>query len=100
MSLQVLCRSYVRITNSRETDLPELLQYLVLYVYGLLKTPLVSPITQTPPNSAYLDTIAEMRFQVNSMSPEEVIPLFYPQIYNIADFNLSEEVFPQVILFF
>ena len=30
------------------------------------------------------------------MSPEEVIPYFYPQIYNIADMNLSEEVFPEV----
>jgi len=30
------------------------------------------------------------------MSPEEVIPYFYPQIYNIADMNLSEEVFPEL----
>ena len=30
------------------------------------------------------------------MSPEEVIPYFYPQIYNIADMNLSEEEFPEV----
>lgn len=33
---------------------------------------------------------------VNAMSPEEVIPYFYPQIYNIADINLSEEEFPQL----
>jgi len=34
---------------------------------------------------------------INAMSPEEVIPLFYPQIYNIADMNLTEDEFPQVI---
>ena len=86
-------------TSTKETELPELLQYLVLYVFGLMKTPLISPITQTPPNSSYLDTIADIRFQINNMSPEEVIPYFYPQIYNIADLNLSEEEFPQVTLF-
>ena len=30
------------------------------------------------------------------MSPEEVIPYFYPQVYNIADMNLTEEEFPEV----
>ena len=30
------------------------------------------------------------------MSPEEVIPYFYPQIYNVADMNMSEEEFPEV----
>lgn len=65
-------------------------------MYGLLKTPVISPITQTPPNSTYLDNIAELRFMINAMSPEEVIPFFYPQIYNIADMNLTEEEFPQL----
>ena len=30
------------------------------------------------------------------MSPEEVIPYFYPQIYNVADSALNEEVFPEL----
>lgn len=30
------------------------------------------------------------------MSPEEVIPYLYPQIYNVADMNMSEEEFPEV----
>ena len=62
----------------------------------MLKAPLISPQTQIPPNSTKLDEIANVRFLINSMSPEEVIPYFYPQIYNIADMNLSEEVFPEV----
>lgn len=37
-----------------------------------------------------------MRFQINVMSPEEVVPIFYPQIYNISDHNLSDVEFPQL----
>jgi hypothetical protein len=33
------------------------------------------------------------------MSPEEVVPIFYPQIYNIGDPNLSDAEFPPVSLF-
>ena len=33
---------------------------------------------------------------MNSMCPEEVVPYFYPQIYNVADHQLSDEEFPQV----
>ena len=43
--LQILCRAFARLTNTQSAELPELLQYLVLYVYGLLKTPLISPQT-------------------------------------------------------
>ena len=67
-----------------------MLQYLAMYVYGLLKTPLLSPITQMPPNSQYLDQVAEMKYLVNSMSPEEVVPMFYPQIYNINNPELND----------
>ena len=40
--------------------------------------------------------VADLKFQMNSMSPEEVVPLFYPQIYNISDPNLSDAEFPPV----
>jgi len=59
-------------------ELPESLQYLALYVYGLLKTPLLSPLVQTPARNQYFDAVADLRFQVNVMSPEEVVPIFYP----------------------
>jgi len=65
-----------------------------LYVYGLLKTPILSPLVQTPARNQYFDQVADLRFQVNVMSPEEVVPIFYPQIYNINDPNLNDEEFP------
>ena len=55
-----------------------MLTYLALYLYGLLKTPLVSPVTQMPIRSQYYDMCADLKYQVNSMSPEEVVPFFYP----------------------
>ena len=54
-------------------------------MYGLLKTPLVSPLTQMPPRSQYFDMVADIKFQVNCMSPEEIVPVFYPQIYDVSD---------------
>lgn len=36
-------------------ELPETLEYLALYVFGLLKTPLLAPYLQVPSNSSYLD---------------------------------------------
>ena len=73
-----------------------MLQYLALYVFGLLKTPLLAPYSQVPSNSAYLDSVAELKFLVNTMSPEEVIPIFYPQIYCVSDHGLSDEEWPEV----
>jgi len=72
-----------------------MLQYLALYVYGMLKTPLLAPYAQVPPNSAYLDSVMNMKFLVNTMSPEEVIPMFYAQIYNVSDPSLSDETWPE-----
>ena len=56
----------------------------------------MSPIIQTPIRSPYFDYLADLRFQVNVMSPEEVVPIFYPQIYKISDQNLSDQEFPPV----
>lgn len=33
---------------------------------------------------------------MNTMSPEEVVPFFYPQIYNVSDPNLTDAEFPQL----
>lgn len=54
------------------------LQYLALYVYGLLKSPIISPNVNAALNSPVLDAIAHLKFLVNVMSPEEVIPMLYP----------------------
>ena len=67
-----------------------------MYTYGLLKTPLLSPNNQAPLNSVYLDIVADLKFQVNSWSPEELLPLLSPQIYKVSDFNINEAEFPEV----
>lgn len=69
---------------------------MALYLYGLLKTPLLSPQVANPVRSQYFDMCANLRFLVNCMSPEEVVPYFYPQIYMIGDPNLSDQEFPPV----
>jgi hypothetical protein len=62
----------------------------------MLKTPLISPILQIPPNSPYLDSLANLTFQVQCMSPEECTPLFSPQIYAIDNEAMSDTEFPEV----
>jgi len=77
-----------------QSTLSEKLQYLAMYVYGLLKSSVISPTPQIPPNSPYLDTVAHLNFQISHMSPEEVLPIFYPQVYDVSDPNLNEGEFP------
>jgi hypothetical protein len=43
-----------------------------------------------------LDYLNYLRFIINSMSPEEILPMFNPQIIAIHDYNLSDQAFPQV----
>jgi hypothetical protein len=68
----------------------------VLYTYSLIKTPIITPITQSPANSPYLDYVANYHFIVNVMSPEEILPMFHPQIYIVSDENISDTEFPAV----
>lgn len=73
--------------------MPDNIQYLVLYVLGLLKSQFMTP-SKTLVAGDHLDNMNYLRFVVNAMSPEETLPLFNPQIINISDFNLSDQVFP------
>lgn len=41
-----------------------------------------------------LDYVNFLNFQINNFSPEEVLPIFYPQVYDISDANISAEEFP------
>lgn len=49
-------------TAPENGQLPDTLSYLVMYVYGMLKSHVISPIVQAPPNSPYLDSIADLSF--------------------------------------
>lgn len=41
-----------------------------------------------------LDNISYLRYILNSMSPEETLPMFNPWLFNIHDFNLSDQAPP------
>ena len=62
----------------------------------MIKTPIITPITQSPAGSTYLDLVAYYYMMVNVMSPEEIIPMFHAQIYNVSDENFSDAEFPAV----
>ena len=49
-----------------------------------------------PSRSQYYDMVADLKYLINSMSPEEVVPYFYPQIYDISNPQLSDQEFPPV----
>ena len=67
-----------------------------MYLYGLFKSSIISPAIQVAPTSPTLDSIAYLNFQVSHMSPEEVIAIFYPQVYDVSDPNLDDSEFPAV----
>lgn len=84
MHLTKLCRSMMKSQQTIKQQLPDNLQYLALYLLGLLKSPFLTPSKQIVAGD-YLDYLNYLRFIVNSMGPEEILPLFNPQIINIAD---------------
>jgi len=95
MHLTNLCRSMLKSQQSIKQSLPDNLQYLVMYVLGVLKSPFMTPVKQIGATDT-LDHMNYVRFVMNAMSPEETLALFNPQIVSIADYNLSEQNFPQL----
>ena len=63
----------------------------------MLKSPILTPTKQITASDS-LDYMNYLRFVLNAMGPEEILPLFNPQIINIADYNLSDQAFPAVRL--
>lgn len=100
MSLQTLCRGFLKFAAGQGENEPgkisDNLHYLALYTYGLIKSVILSPNLSAPLNSVYLDMIADLKFKVNTMSPEEVLPMLHPQIYQISNVELIENEFPAV----
>ena len=41
-----------------------------------------------------IDKVVYQRFLANSMSPEEILPVFSPQIINISDPDLNDQNYP------
>jgi len=70
-----------------------------MYVLGLLKQQFLSPNCNAGGGKPMvtletLDNISYLRYIMNSMSPEETLPLFNPWIMSIHDFNLSDQAPP------
>lgn len=68
-----------------------------MYVLGLLKLPFLSPCGpggKSIVTTEQLDHMSYLRYIVNSMSPEETLPLLNPWIMNIHDHNLSDQSLP------
>jgi len=69
------------------------MQYLIIYVLGILKSQIVSlPTIMNPIDT--VDRLVYTKFQVNHMSPDEMLALFNPQIVSISDRNLTDQEFP------
>jgi hypothetical protein len=98
MQLQSLCRGFYKYAAGHGSNeagkLSDSLHYLALYVYGLIKSAILSPNMNAPLNSVYLDQIADMKFKVNTMSPEEVLCMLHPQIYQVSNVDWAEGEFP------
>jgi len=99
MYLTNIVRAYAKShSNLNKQQLPENLQYLVMYVLGLLKQGFMSPY-EPKTNKAMvtletLDPMTFLKFTLNHFSPEEALPLFNPWIMNIHDYNLSDQALP------
>jgi hypothetical protein len=67
-----------------------------MYTYGMFKSSVISPPIQVAATSIQLDNVNFINNHINNFSPEEVLPIFYPQVYDISDPNLNGEDFPPV----
>ena len=74
-----MCRAYLRYAAGQaENPAGKVSDNLALYVYGLVKSQILSPNQQAQLNSAYFDLYADLRFKINVMSPEEILPMLHP----------------------
>ena len=94
MHLTNLCRAMLKSQSQmNKAQLPDNIQYLVMYVLGILKSSIMSPHGQGGKAMILienLDNFNYLRFALNAMSPEECLPLFNPWLMSIHDYNLSD----------
>lgn len=69
------------------------MQYLIMYVLGALKSQIIS-IPQIMNQIDTVDKLAFTRFQAMQMNPEELLPLFSPQIISISNRDLNDQEYP------
>lgn len=94
MHLTNLCRAMLKSQSQiSKVQLPDNIQYLIMYVLGILKSNILSPHGQGGKSMILienLDYFNYLRFALNAMSPEETLPLFNPWLMSIHDYNLTD----------
>jgi len=90
MQMNMLAKGWGRSSTYKKSDgeLPENLQYLAMYVLGLLKTLVISPPNRILAPCDTVDSISYLKFVANSMGPQELLPLTHPQIFEISSDSL------------
>ena len=95
-SLNNLCKAIqrsARTPKGQHFEFSENIQYLIMYCLGVLKSQILSiPLMMNPLDT--IDKVVYQRFLANSMSPEELLPVFSPQIINISDPDLNDQNYP------
>ena len=95
-SMNNMCKANhrtARLEKGEQFQFSENMEYLIIYILGLLKSQIIS----IPPIMNQIDTVDKLvytKFQVNHMSPDEVLALFNPQIICVSDRQLNDQEYP------
>lgn len=97
-SLNNMARACHRASNTpkgQTFEFSENMQYFIMYILGVLKSQIIHfPQVMNPIDT--VDKVVHQKFIANNLSPEEILPLFSPQILLISDANLNGEEFPEL----
>lgn len=95
-ALNNMCRAnqrHTRLERGQQFQFSDNMQYFIMYVLGLLKSKVIS-IPMIVNQIDTVDRLSYQRFMVNTMTPEELIPLFSPQIISISNRDLNDQEYP------
>jgi hypothetical protein len=69
------------------------MQYMIMYTLGVIKSQtIVLPQVMNPIDT--IDRIVYQRYLINTMSPDEVLAMFNPQIISVSNRELSDQEYP------
>ena len=69
------------------------MQYFKMYAMGIIKSPIVNlPVIMNQGDT--IDKLVYQKFLANMMSPEEILPMYSPQIISISNRELNDQEYP------
>ena len=71
------------------------MQYLMMYALGTIKSQTVV-VPQVSQQIDTVDKVVYMRYLINTMSCDESLAMFNPQIISVSDKNLNENEYPSL----